>query len=226
MTTKTNPSLKTKIFNWLQQEGNQSPLLLNAYDNQTLQTLIDETIKAGRDNRITDVSDIIITDTDKKTITIKQIRELIHVLSLTPAAKRRLTIIHNAHRLSIPAANALLKSLEEAPEYARFLLTTPWPSRLPSTIISRCIRHSIQSETSNTKQTYQSLNNLTRKNQLDMEDIELVGELINAKIKQSGPNPGLKMAATRLVEYYRIKESKGNEKLAREMLTMYIKDIV
>lgn len=226
MTKTNNLDLNTKIIDWLNREGNQSPLLLGSYDDQAVQTLINETIQTARDNRITDISDITITDTDQKTLTIKQVRDLIHTLSITPAGKRRLAIIQNAHRLSMPAANALLKSLEEAPEYARFLILTPWPSRLPSTIISRCTRLNIQSKNTNEKSAGQSISTLNHKNNLDPEDIELVEKLIYAKMKKSGPRPELKMAAARLIEYYRIKESKGNEKLAREMLSMYVKDIL
>jgi hypothetical protein len=47
-------------------------------------------------------------------------------------------LITDAHTLTDEAANALLKSLEEPPENTLFLLTTPFPSSLPQTILSRC----------------------------------------------------------------------------------------
>jgi len=50
----------------------------------------------------------------------------------------RFIIISDAHLMNEEAQNALLKSLEEPPEKVIFILTTPFVSKLRSTIISRC----------------------------------------------------------------------------------------
>ena len=50
----------------------------------------------------------------------------------------RIFIIDGAHQMSLPAANALLKTLEEPPSAVRLLLTASSQDQLPATIVSRC----------------------------------------------------------------------------------------
>ncbi|MFH1790281.1 MAG: DNA polymerase III subunit gamma/tau [bacterium] len=52
----------------------------------------------------------------------------------------KIFIIDEVHMLSTSAFNALLKTLEEPPDYAVFILATTEPHKLPATIISRCER--------------------------------------------------------------------------------------
>lgn len=54
--------------------------------------------------------------------------------------KKRVYIIDEVHMLSDEAFNALLKTLEEPPEYIVFILATTELSKLPATIVSRCLR--------------------------------------------------------------------------------------
>lgn len=56
------------------------------------------------------------------------------------SARYKIFIIDEAHMLSTPALNALLKILEEPPEYVIFVLATTELSKLPETVISRCQR--------------------------------------------------------------------------------------
>lgn len=51
---------------------------------------------------------------------------------------RRVIQIHEAERMNIAGANALLKCLEEPPAGTLFVLSTTLPGRLPATILSRC----------------------------------------------------------------------------------------
>ncbi len=53
---------------------------------------------------------------------------------------RRVFIIDEAHMLTGPAFNALLKTLEEPPAHVLFILATTEPQKLPATIVSRCQR--------------------------------------------------------------------------------------
>ena len=53
-------------------------------------------------------------------------------------AAGRVVLVRDAHRMGIPAANALLKVLEEPPGGVLFLLTTFAPSAVPVTVQSRC----------------------------------------------------------------------------------------
>jgi DNA polymerase-3 subunit gamma/tau len=59
-------------------------------------------------------------------------------------AKYKFFIIDEVHMLTTQAFNALLKILEEPPEYLIFILATTNPEKIPQTIISRCQRFSLQ----------------------------------------------------------------------------------
>jgi DNA polymerase-3 subunit delta' len=74
-----------------------------------------------------------------RSIRITQIRWLGPILSMAPSlAERRVIIIDAADDLEPPAANALLKMLEEPPASTIFLLVSHAPGRLLPTIRSRC----------------------------------------------------------------------------------------
>lgn len=70
---------------------------------------------------------------------VDEIRDLRNKISLVPAElKYKVYIVDEVHMLSIGAFNALLKTLEEPPEHAVFILATTDPQKVPETIISRC----------------------------------------------------------------------------------------
>ena len=70
---------------------------------------------------------------------VDEIRELKNNISLVPAKlKYKVYIIDEVHMLSIGAFNALLKTLEEPPEHAIFILATTDQQKVPDTIVSRC----------------------------------------------------------------------------------------
>ena len=72
---------------------------------------------------------------------VENIRELRESVKYPPAAgRRKVYIIDEVHMLSQGAFNALLKTLEEPPEYVMFILATTEPQKLPATILSRCMR--------------------------------------------------------------------------------------
>lgn len=76
---------------------------------------------------------------------VDEIRDLRNKISLVPAElKYKVYIIDEVHMLSIGAFNALLKTLEEPPEHAIFILATTDPQKVPETIISRCQCFSFQ----------------------------------------------------------------------------------
>ena len=73
---------------------------------------------------------------------VDDIRSIIEQVSYSPTqGKYRVFIIDEVHMLSTPAFNALLKTLEEPPGYAIFILCTTEPNKLPVTILSRCQRY-------------------------------------------------------------------------------------
>ncbi len=72
---------------------------------------------------------------------IDEIRELRESTRFVPAnSRKKVFIIDEAHMLTQFAWNALLKTLEEPPEYVVFILATTEPEKLPETILSRCQR--------------------------------------------------------------------------------------
>lgn len=72
---------------------------------------------------------------------VDEIREIRDKVKFPPVnAKYKVYIIDEVHMLSINAFNALLKTLEEPPAHAVFILATTEVRKLPATILSRCLR--------------------------------------------------------------------------------------
>lgn len=79
---------------------------------------------------------------------IDEIRDLREKIKLAPSFCRyKVYIIDEVHMLTNEAFNALLKTLEEPPPHAVFILCTTDPHKLPETIISRCQRISFKKAT-------------------------------------------------------------------------------
>jgi DNA polymerase III subunit gamma/tau len=73
---------------------------------------------------------------------VDDIRRIIEEVRYTPVkGKYKVFIIDEAHMITGPAFNAFLKTLEEPPSYAVFILATTEPYKLPITILSRCQRY-------------------------------------------------------------------------------------
>ncbi|MDE0028735.1 MAG: DNA polymerase III subunit gamma/tau [Deltaproteobacteria bacterium] len=72
---------------------------------------------------------------------IDEVRQIIENVRYKPAAARfKVYIIDEVHQVTRDAFNALLKTLEEPPDFAKFILATTEVHRLPETILSRCQR--------------------------------------------------------------------------------------
>ncbi len=72
---------------------------------------------------------------------VDDVRELRENIRYLPSRARfKIFIIDEVHMLSINAFNALLKTLEEPPEHAKFIFATTEPHKIPVTILSRCQR--------------------------------------------------------------------------------------
>lgn len=73
---------------------------------------------------------------------VDDFRQIIDEIEYPPTSgKYKVYIIDEVHMLSGAAFNAFLKTLEEPPSYAMFLLATTDPQKLPVTILSRCQRY-------------------------------------------------------------------------------------
>ncbi len=82
----------------------------------------------------------VVPEEPGKEILIERIRAVIEFLSLSHSGPARLVFIEPAEAMTINAANALLKILEEPPQGAMIVLAAARPASLPPTIRSRCQR--------------------------------------------------------------------------------------
>jgi DNA polymerase-3 subunit delta' len=83
--------------------------------------------------------DLKIIEAENKNISIDQVRFLIKDMYLSPSNNKiKIYIIKESQNLSIESSNALLKTIEEAKEYAIIILTTSNSYALLPTIRSRC----------------------------------------------------------------------------------------
>lgn len=72
---------------------------------------------------------------------VDQMRDILDNVQFVPTSGRyKVYIIDEAHMLSTPAFNALLKTLEEPPSHVIFILATTEVHKIPQTILSRCMR--------------------------------------------------------------------------------------
>jgi DNA polymerase-3 subunit gamma/tau len=76
---------------------------------------------------------------------IDEIRDLIERAAYKPSVGRfKVFMIDEAHQLTKDAFNALLKTLEEPPEYLKFVLATTDPERMLPTVLSRCLQFNLR----------------------------------------------------------------------------------
>jgi DNA polymerase-3 subunit gamma/tau len=136
---------KTSIARILAYEINQLP-----YDEDATHLDIIE-IDAASNNGVEDVRDL---------------REKVQIAPVS--ATKKVYIIDEVHMLSKAAFNALLKTLEEPPEHAVFILATTDVDKLPSTIISRTQRFSLR--TIGTEDAVKHLRHITTQEKIKIDD--------------------------------------------------------
>jgi DNA polymerase-3 subunit gamma/tau len=94
--------------------------------------------KAVNENRFLDLIEI---DAASNT-SVDDVRDLRDKINFAPSqGKYKIYIIDEVHMLSTAAFNALLKTLEEPPPHAIFVLATTEIHKIPATVLSRCQRH-------------------------------------------------------------------------------------
>ena len=100
---------------------------------------------------------------------VDNIREIRENVAYSPTeGKYKVYIIDEVHMLSIGAFNALLKTLEEPPEYVIFILATTEAHKIPITILSRCQRYDFKRITAETITA--RLTDLMNREQVEVED--------------------------------------------------------
>ncbi len=100
---------------------------------------------------------------------VDNIREIREEVAYRPTeGKYKVYIIDEVHMLSIGAFNALLKTLEEPPEYVIFILATTEAHKIPITILSRCQRYDFKRISIDT--ISQRLLDLMEREQVEVEE--------------------------------------------------------
>lgn len=88
---------------------------------------------------------------------IDEVRELIERAAYKPSVGRyKVFMIDEAHQLTKDAFNALLKTLEEPPEYLKFVLATTDPEKMLPTVLSRCLQFNLRPMAPDTVQSHLS----------------------------------------------------------------------
>ena len=108
----------------------------NGIDNLCKDELCENCTAIANSNHI----DVLEMDAASKT-GVDDVRDLIEFSRYGPTtAKYKIFIIDEVHMLSKQAFNALLKTLEEPPEYLKFIFATTEIKKIPITVVSRCQR--------------------------------------------------------------------------------------
>lgn len=99
---------------------------------------------------------------------IDEIRSLRDSIALTPSSGGyKIFIIDEVHMLTTEAFNALLKTLEEPPVHAVFVLATTDPQKIPATIVSRCLH--INFTRAKDEDLTRALTRIVKKEKIDIE---------------------------------------------------------
>ena len=117
---------------------------------------------------------------------IDEIRELREKVHIAPAkGTYKVYIIDEVHMLTRESFNALLKTLEEPPAHAIFILATTEPHKLPDTIISRTQRYSFRPI--GIEKIKAQLENIAKKEGFSVEDaaLELIARAGNGSFRDS-----------------------------------------
>jgi DNA polymerase III subunit gamma/tau len=109
---------------------------LNGIENLCKKDLCNNCLSIAESSHI----DVLEMDAASKT-GVDDVRDLIEFSRYGPtSAKYKIFIIDEVHMLSKQAFNALLKTLEEPPEYLKFIFATTEIKKIPITVVSRCQR--------------------------------------------------------------------------------------
>ena len=118
---------------------------LKGIDNLCSEDLCENCNAISNSNHI----DVLEMDAASKT-GVDDVRDLIEFSRYGPtSSKYKIFIIDEVHMLSKQAFNALLKTLEEPPEYLKFIFATTEIKKIPVTVISRCQRFDLSRVNSN-----------------------------------------------------------------------------
>jgi len=141
--------------------------------------------KCGQCLSITNGTNIDILEIDGASNRgIDEIRDLREKIKLSPAyANKKVYIIDEVHMLTTEAFNALLKTLEEPPAHAMFILCTTEPHKIPATISSRCFHISFKMATN--EELARSFARIAKKEKLtfDKDALDLIANISDGSFR-------------------------------------------
>ena len=117
---------------------------------------------------------------------VDDVRELIEFSRYAPTvAKFKVFIIDEVHMLSKQAFNALLKTLEEPPEYLKFIFATTEVKKIPITVISRCQRYDLSRLQS--EKLFDYIKNVVAKEKKKLEEnaIKLIVKMSEGSVRDA-----------------------------------------
>lgn len=133
-------------------------------------------------NRLTDIIEIDAASNRG----IDEIRDLREKISFSPnTAKYKIYIIDEVHMLTKEAFNALLKTLEEPPAHAYFILATTEIYKVPDTIISRCQRFDFHRMSKSTLVERLTFIAKEENVEYEVEALECIAERVNGGMRDA-----------------------------------------
>ncbi|WWO98640.1 MAG: DNA polymerase III subunit gamma/tau [Candidatus Dasytiphilus stammeri] len=129
--------------------------------------------------------DVIEIDAASRT-KVEEIRELIDNVQYVPVKGRyKVYVIDEIHMLSRHSFNALLKTLEEPPNYVKFLLATTDLDKIPMTILSRCLHFHLRTLDENVISLRLKYILEKEKVLFDLDALELISKIANGSMRDA-----------------------------------------
>lgn len=121
---------------------------------------------------------------------VDEISQLLEQAVYKPVAGRfKVYMIDEVHMLSTTAFNAMLKTLEEPPDYLKFVLATTDPQKVPVTVLSRCLQFNLRPMPAETVQAH--LNKVLQAEgiEFDAASLRLLGPELARAERDAHPSP-------------------------------------
>ena len=129
--------------------------------------------------------DVLEVDAASKT-GIDDIRDIIETIKYSPTGGQyKIYIIDEVHMLSKQAFNALLKTLEEPPQFVKFIFATTEVKKIPLTVLSRCQRFDLKRI--NFDQLINFIKEVSKKEnvEIDSESLALIARISEGSVRDS-----------------------------------------
>lgn len=141
-----------------------------------------EICQSANNNSLMDIIEIDAASNNS----VDDVRELRDNIIYAPSiCKYKVYIIDEVHMLSGSAFNALLKTLEEPPSHAIFILATTEPNKIPATILSRCQRFDFKRIPS--RVISQNIKRIAKDSNINIEDkaISMIAQYGNGSMRDA-----------------------------------------